>query len=92
MICQKISQIRPTAPVMINAHCQPIVIAMIGTTMGAIMAPILVPELKIPVASALSFLGNHSAVVLIAAGKLPASGTPSAARATPNPKGVLAKA
>ena len=29
-----------------------------GTTIGAKMAPTLVPEIAIPVASALSFLGN----------------------------------
>ena len=35
---------------------------------GAIVAPILVPELKMPVAKARSFRGNHSATALIAAG------------------------
>jgi hypothetical protein len=45
------------------------------------MAPTLEPALKMPVAVARSFLGNHSAVVLIAAGKLPASPMPSANRA-----------
>ena len=44
-----------------------------------------VPELKIPVASARSFWGNHSATVLIDAGKLPASPKPSAKRASANP-------
>ena len=44
------------------------------------MAPTFEPELKMPVARARSFLGNHSATVLIAAGKFPASPTPSAAR------------
>jgi len=43
-----------------------------GTTNGAAMAPMFEPELNIPVAKALSFLGNHSATVLIAAGKFPA--------------------
>ena len=41
---------------------------MKGTERGATMAPKLVPELKIPVAKARSFLGNHSAVALIAIG------------------------
>ena len=45
----------------------------------------LVPELKSPVANARSFAGNHSAVALIAAGKLPASPIPSAKRAAMNP-------
>src|SRR5439155_9348264 len=43
----------------------------------------LVPELSRPVANARSRLGNHSATVLMATGKLPASPRPSAARATP---------
>ena len=47
-----------------------------GTTSGATTAPMLVPELKMPVASARSRFGNHSATVLIAAGKLPASPMP----------------
>ena len=41
------------------------------------MLPILAPELKIPVASARSRLGNHSATVLMQAGKLAASPRPS---------------
>ncbi|MNX77047.1 hypothetical protein D3C86_1085700 [compost metagenome] len=73
------------APVMINAHCQPQVSAIKGTDIGATMAPILLPELNIPVARARSFLGNHSATVFIAAGKLPASVTPRKIRATLKP-------
>ena len=42
-----------------------------GTTSGVTSAPTFVPELKMPVASARSFLGNHSATVLMEAGKLP---------------------
>jgi hypothetical protein len=34
-----------------------------GTAIGTTSAPTLVPELKIPVASARSFFGNHSATV-----------------------------
>ena len=41
-----------------------------GTISGAITAPMLVPELKRPVANARSFNGNHSATALIAAGKV----------------------
>ena len=43
---------------------------------GARMAPTLVPELKMPVASERSLCGNHSATVLMAAGKLPDSPRP----------------
>ncbi len=48
------------------------------------MAPTLAPELKIPVANDLSFLGKYSAVAFIAAGKLPAS--PNARTALENIK------
>jgi len=61
------------APVIIKASCHPYKARMVGTKMGAKTAPILAPELKIPVAKALSFFGNHSATVLMAAGKLPDS-------------------
>ena len=73
---QKSSQTRPTAPVRMKAHCQPKWSAIQGTVSGATIAPTLEPELKMPVASARSFFGNHSATVLIAAGKLPASPSP----------------
>ena len=49
------------------------------------MAPTLVPELNIPVAKALSFFGKYSAVVFMAAGKLPASPKPSNALENINP-------
>ena len=42
------------------------------------------PALKMPVASARSFFGNHSATVLMAAGKFPASPSPSANARPPN--------
>ena len=44
-----------------------------------------VPELKMPVAKARSRFGNHSATVLIAAGKLPASPSPSRNRISMKP-------
>src|SRR5688572_33093426 len=78
---QNATHVNPATPVTMNAHCQPQVSAMIGTTAGAMMAPTFEPALKIPVAVARSFFGNHSAVVLIAAGKFPASPMPSAKRA-----------
>ena len=65
---------------------------MNGTVSGAIIAPILAPELKIPVAKALSFFGNHSATVLIAAGKFPASVNPKAPLATKKPRVPVANA
>ena len=52
---------------------------------GVISAPMLVPELKMPVAKARSLRGNHSATVLIDAGKLPASPRPSRKRASAKP-------
>ena len=77
------------APVIIKASCQPYKARMVGTKMGAKTAPILAPELKIPVAKALSFFGNHSATVLMAAGKLPDSPKPRAALAIPKPNVVF---
>src|SRR5436309_15971852 len=73
----------PIAPVSTNAHRHPRLIAIHGTTSGGMIAPMFVPELKIPVASARSAFGNHSATVLIAAGKLLDSPSPSANRAEP---------
>ena len=49
------------------------------------MAPMLEPELKMPVASARCCLGNHSATVLIAAGKFPDSPRPSQNRERQKP-------
>ena len=77
---------------MMNAHFQPHAAAINGTDNGATMAPMLVPELKMPVAKARSFFGNHSAIVLMAAGKLPDSVNPSADLATINPNVLLIKA
>jgi hypothetical protein len=56
------------------------------------MAPIFEPELKMPVARARSFFGNHSAMVFTAPGKLPASPKAREKRATPNPTAERAKA
>ena len=52
-----------------------------GIVAGATRAPTDAPALKIDVANARSFLGKYSAVVLMAAGKLPASPRASTARA-----------
>src|ERR1041384_2883983 len=85
MSSQKASQIKPITPVRIKASNQPQASTISGTSSGVASAPTLVPALKIPVASARSFFGNHSATVLIDAGKLPASPKPSAKRTTINP-------
>src|SRR5689334_18355939 len=75
-----------------NVHFQPYEIVSQGTVTAATNTPTLVPALKIPVARARSFLGNHSATVLIEAGKFPASPSPSAKRATLKPATVLTSA
>ena len=82
----------PAMPVAMNADCQPYATNNIGTTAGARMAPMLEPELKIPVANARSLRGNHSATVLMAAGKLPDSPSPSAKRAITKPTTLSANA
>src|SRR5256885_2204283 len=66
--------------------------AIQGTSSGAMIAPVLVPALKIPAARARSRLGNHSATVLMAPGKLADSPSPSRARAAEKPAVVRAKA
>src|SRR5215467_12440065 len=81
MASQSISQTKPRAPVARKDHRHPQRPVIQGTSQGVIMAPTLVPALKIPVASARSRLGNHSAIVLMLAGNTPASPKPSEARA-----------
>src|SRR3569833_3246320 len=76
----------PKAPVTTNAVCQLYAPSSQGTSIGATTAPMLAPELNNPVAKARSRLGNHSATLFMAAGKLPDSPTPNAVRATANPK------
>ena len=58
---QKISQINPREPVTIKAICQPKAAQDQWHHDRRDNRPDIGPELKIPVASALSFLGNHSA-------------------------------
>ncbi|MNF97508.1 hypothetical protein D3C84_803390 [compost metagenome] len=58
---------------MINDISHPKDFAINGIEIGAASAPTVAPALKILVENALSFLGKYSAVVLIAAGKFPAS-------------------
>ena len=73
------------APVRRNAHSHPQLAAIQGTVSGVTTAPTFDPELKMPVANARSLRGNHSATVLIAAGKLPASARPSRKRISAKP-------
>src|SRR6478752_8279496 len=77
-------QIKPRAPIMIKAISHPKAFAINGIEIGAAKAPTVAPALKILVAKALSFLGKYSAVVLIAAGKFPASPTARTKRAKIN--------
>src|SRR5215471_10567843 len=92
MASQATSHRKPSAPVATNATRHPYVAVTHATRGGVTIAPAFVPELKIPVAKARSFLGNHSATALIEAGKLPDSPNPKAKRATPKPKTDLASA
>src|SRR5215212_11194716 len=78
------SHVNESAPVQMKAKRQPNVVAIHGTTSGVTTAPTFVPALKIPVASARSRAGNHSATVLIDEGKFPDSPRPSAKRAALN--------
>ena len=89
---QHSSQINPMAPVMMKAHCQPKLAAMNGTVSGATMAPIFVPELKIPFANSISFFGYHSPIAFTAEGNFHASVIPSAALAIPKPTVEVANA
>src|SRR5687767_9881682 len=77
---------KPIAPIITKVYCQPQCSAIQGTVIGARIAPILEPELKIPVANDLSLFGKYSAVALIAAGKLPASPKANTALEIINPK------
>src|SRR5213082_3351159 len=76
---QSTSQRNPRLPVATKAQRHPNVNAIQGTTSGVTIAPVFVPALKIPVASARSFFGNHSATALIAPGKLADSPSPKSA-------------
>src|SRR5580658_1095269 len=81
----------PTPPNRKKAARQPQCTAIQGTIRGVAMAPRLLPALKMPVASARSLLGNHSAMAFKLAGNTPDSQKPSAKRAARNPVNELAK-
>src|SRR4051812_40512827 len=85
---QKASHTKPHAPIATNAVFHPKLRKSHGTISGAKIEPTFEPALKIPVATERSFGGNHSATVLIAAGKFPDSPNPNATRAKPKPKTV----
>ena len=70
-----------------NAICQP-QCAAIHTMPPETMTPMLVPELKMPVANARSFCGNHMPTALIDAGKLAASAKPRMNRTMTKPNTV----
>src|SRR6267142_2464824 len=89
---QRMSQRNPSEPVAMKAHGQPHVSAIQGTRRGVMIAPVFVPALKMPVASARSLFGNHSATALMAPGKFADSATPSRARAAENRAVVRANA
>ena len=52
---QKINHRKPIPPIIINVDSHPYFSDKTGTVNGAKIAPILLPELKIPVAKARSF-------------------------------------
>jgi len=89
VVNHRISQISASPLVKRKAGRQPKRTVIQGIASGATSAPILVPLLNIPVASARSFCGNQSATVRRAAGKLADSPRPSASLRSPrrSPRG-----
>src|SRR5208282_3802220 len=79
---QTTSHKMPAEPMTTNAPRQVTRMTSVGTSSGTNTLPALVPELKMPAASARSRLGNHSAMVLRQTGKLAASPNPSRNMAT----------
>src|SRR5882672_8698964 len=84
------SHTNPKPPSRKKAGRQPQRTAIQGTINGVAMAPRLLPALKIPVASARSFLGNHSATAFRLAGKTADSPKPKAKRAATKPVNEVA--
>src|SRR6266581_3011360 len=82
---QRTSQTNPSDPIRKKAHRQPQRSEIQGTRSGATIAPRFVPALKIPVASARSFFGNHSLTAFRLAGNTPDSPNPNANRAARTP-------
>src|ERR1700735_3739133 len=74
-----------------KAHRQPNANAIHGIASAAKAPPTLDPLSKIATATLRSWLGNHSATVLLAAGQLKPSPMPRRNRKEANPKTELAK-
>src|SRR5208337_4384869 len=89
---QTSTQEKPMAPTTTKEGRHPQYITMMGTMIGAVIAPTLLPALKMPVARARSLAGNHSDTALMEAGKLPPSARPRQAPATLKPSTVLMSA
>src|SRR6185437_11653440 len=92
VVSHKMSHVMLSTLVNTKANGHPHLTVTHGTIRGATIAPILAPALKIPVANARSRRGNHSATVLMAAGKLPDSPNPRKKRASANPTTVRTSA
>src|SRR3984885_11476280 len=85
------NQTNPSSPEKTKDHRQPNDNAIHGIASAAKAPPTLEPLSKIATATLRSWLGNHSATVLLAAGQLKPSPTPSKNRNAAKPKTVLAK-
>ena len=79
----------PIEPVVRKAACHPQREVTAAMRIGAMKKLAFEPELKRPVASARSSLGNHSVMALMAAGKLPDSPSPRKTRAMQKPATVV---
>src|SRR5215471_17158885 len=86
------SQTKPSAPVTMNAECQPHLRASHTTIGGVMMAPVTAAELASPLSSARSLGGYHSETTAVDAMKLNDSPIPSRNRITPRPTEVRATA
>src|ERR1700761_1928898 len=90
MYNQSANQPNPSIPEKTKDQRQPNSIAIQGITKAAKAPPTLDPLSKMATATLRSWLGNHSATVLLAAGQLKPSPMPSRKRKDANPKTVLA--
>src|ERR1700723_509463 len=75
----------PMEPVVRKAARHPQRAVTMGMRAGAMRAEALAPELKRPTALPRSWVGNHSLMALMAAGKLPDSPRPRKMRAMQKP-------
>src|ERR1700761_8795531 len=79
------SHTKPSEPENTNDHRQPKWMAIHGITSAATAPPTLEPLSKMATATLRSWLGNHSATVLLAAGQLKPSPMPSSMRNAAKP-------